>query len=131
MRKLIAIFCLTALLLAGCTSAESKDISCYEIAEAYEAKGYDVFHNHDAGFENNPCYVKAEDTETGDHIFFYYFDTPEAAEAKYGERQYNVLVWLFSVIYGDPTWVYTELYGNYEIEYTSKELYKPFNELIR
>ncbi len=130
MRKLIAILCLMALLVAGCASAEPKDISCYEIAEAYKAAGYGVFHNHDAGYENNPCCIKAYIPETEEAIFIDYYDTPEAAKEIYDQRQYNVVIWLFSVIYGDPMWVYTELYGNYEIEYTNKELYEPFEKLI-
>ena len=40
-------------------------------------------------------------------------------------------MWLFSAIYGDPTWLETECYRNIEIEYDDDDLYVPFEELIR
>ncbi len=131
MKKLASII-LTILLLSSLAScsAESKSITCDEIIAAYEKAGYEVFHNEDGDFDYD-CYIKVESADGEDDIFFHHFATAEEAEKRGDEREYNILIWLFSVIYGDPMWVHTEVYGNYEIEYTDKTLYQPFKELTK
>ncbi len=127
MKRIIACLLLVVLMLSGCNTVE-RDITCQEIIAAYEEAGYEVFHNEDEGFDYD-CYIKVEN-EDGDSIYFHRFATPAEAQSRAETRQYNVLIWLFSVIYGDPMWVHTTTYGCYEIEYTSEELYDPFEELI-
>ncbi len=130
MKKRMICICLClaiALSMFGC-NAEQREVTCEEVAAAYKEAGYGVFHNHDPELGNKVCYVDVNDDD-GEQIFFYFYETAEEAEAEH--REYHVLIWLFSVIYGDPTWVYTKTYRNIEIEYTDKALYKPFAELIK
>ena len=65
------------------------------------------------------------------YIFFYFFDTHEQANAYAKTREYNVLIWLFSAIYGDPSWLTTKVYNQIEIEYDQAYLYEPFEKLLQ
>ncbi len=126
------IFCLflclfLTLSMLGCTG-EQREVTCEEVEAAYEEAGYEIFHNHPCNLGNEICYIDIENA-ADEQIYFYFYETAEEAEADH--REYNVLIWLFSVIYGDPTWVYTEVYQNILIEYTDKALYEPFAKLIK
>ncbi len=124
---LLILLCL--LPLAAC-SAEPKEITCEDIIAAYEKEGYEVFHNEEEGFDYD-CYITVESKNGKDDIYIHRFSTAEEAAKRGEEREYHVLIWQFSVIYGDPMWVYTEVYDVYEIEYTDKALYKPFESLTK
>ena len=76
------------------------------------------------------CMVRIEE-EDGDSIEFHFHETNDDAQAEAKERQWNGVLWLFSAIYGDPTWLETECYRNIEIEYDDDDLYEPFRELIK
>ncbi len=128
MRKVLAII-LCMLLLSGCTP-EVRDLTCEEIIAAYKEAGYEVSHHHPAELGDIICYIAVEN-EDGDDIYFDRYATATEAQAVAESRQFHVLIWLFTVIYGDPTWVHTTSYGCYEIEYTDRELYDVFEELIR
>ncbi len=130
-KPIVAIFLCIGILLfvAGC-SGEQREVTCEDVVAAYKEAGYEVFHKHSPKFGNMVCYVKASN-DNGEEIFFEFYETSEEAEKIANERQYNVLIWLFSVIYGEPTWVHTTTYRNIEIEYTDKELYEPFANLIK
>lgn len=126
------MLCIISMLFVGCADQNKpiKKISCDEIADAYEAAGYEVFHNHQAGFESYDCYVRATDTQSGDYIYILNFDSAQAAKEYAESRKFNVLLWLFTVIYGDPSWLHTTTYDHYEIEYDNASLYDPFAKLI-
>ncbi len=128
-KRMLCIFlCIVfALPLFGC-KGEQREITCEEVVTAYKEAGYSVSHFHDQEGYDFTCDVSIENDD-GETIYFYFYETAEEAEANH--REYHVLIWLFSVIYGDPTWVYTETYRNIEIEYTDKALYEPFAELIK
>lgn len=130
--SIILLACVLFVSLASCKNGEIKDITPEEVALAYEEAGYDVWHSEedDDPIEGQIYTVRATH-ENGDYIFFHFFDSVENAEAYADTREYNVFVWLFSVIYGDSSWLNTETYGNIEIEYDNKDLYKPFKELIK
>ncbi len=133
--KRIVLFILAFLCLffAGCNTTRKTDktITCEDVIAVYKQAGYEVFHKDTATQDGEEvCYVKASDTATQDYIFFYFFETHEEAVAYSKDRQYNVLIWLFSVIYGDPSWLTTKVYNNIEIEYDNAALYKPFKELL-
>ncbi len=128
MGKIIICCLIISLLLCGC-SPVFREVTCEEIVAAYEEAGYEVSHHHPADLGEILCYIAVEN-ENGDDIYFDRYATAVEAQSVAETRQYNVLIWLFSVIYGDPTWVHTTTYGCYEIEYTSEELYEPFEELI-
>ncbi len=118
-------FCIL-LALPGCSGVQ-REVTCDEVVAAYQKAGYSVSHHHSPELGNMVCYVYIE--ENDETIYFHFYETAEEAEAE--QMEWNVLLWLFSGIYGDPTWVYTETYHNLEIEYTDKDMYKPFAELIK
>ncbi len=131
MKKLTAaVVCLCLLLsMTGCGSGQKKTITCAEVIAAYEEAGYQVSHwDYPEKEYGYLCEVDIEE-EDGDSIRFHFFETAEEAEAYAQERQWNALLWLFSVIYSDPTWLETETYQNIEIEYDDDDLYKPFKKL--
>ncbi len=132
MRKSIIaiILCVcTVLAVTGCAQAQ-RAVTCEEVVAAYKDAGYEVFHNHSPQFGDMLCYVTASG-DNGAAIYIEFYKTAEEAESRASQRQYNALIWLFSVIYGDPTWVHTTTYRNIELEYTDKALYEPFAKLIK
>ncbi len=127
-RSVCIILCICAVLsLGACAAKEQPEITCDEVAAAYEAAGYSVFHNHAPEIGNMVCYLEIHNDDDA-QILFHFYETAEEAEAE--QLDWNVLLWLYSVIYGDPTWVHTETYRNIEIEYTDKSLYTVFEKLI-
>ncbi len=128
MRCVVIVGCILCLLLCGCSSVE-REITCQEIIDAYEAAGYEVFHKEDSGYDYD-CYIYIEDPESGDCIYFHRFPTAVEAQSYAETRQYHVLIWVFSAIYGDPTWVHTTTYREFEIEYDNEDLYEPFAGLL-
>ncbi len=103
-------------------------VTCEEVAATYEDAGYNVFHNHAPELENKVCYIEVNNNDD-EQIIFYFYETAEEAEAD--QLDWNGLLWLFSVVYGDPTWVHTETYQNIAIEYTDQDLYTVFSNLIK
>lgn len=130
-KYLVILLCLSLLLsMAGCGGSQRK-VSCDDVIAAYEAAGYSVSHRDYAEEEYGyRCVVTIEESD-GDSIRFHFYKTAEAAEAYASQRQWNGLLWLFSVIYSDPTWLKTETYQNIEIEYDDADLYKPFKQLVK
>ena len=132
MKKFFAVLLSFALLFPVCGCSENqREITCEEVIAAYENAGYEVWHsdNHSSTL-NYVCCIQADDPETGEYISFHFFKTEEEAEAYADERQYHILIWMFSVIYGDPSWLTTKTYRNIEIEYDHSYLYKPFKGLL-
>ncbi len=137
MKRIISVLVIISAILISVSSCSGKKVNaptCEELIAAYEDAGYNVFHSDneykDDGNDYN-CYVKIWLEDEYDYVFYYFFDTSEAAEKMDSEREYNVLVYMFSVIYGDPSWLHTETYGSIEYEYENKDLLKPFNELVK
>ena len=132
MKRLLALFLCSIVLLSctACSGREIKDISCRDVIDAYHAAGYEVFHKETAT-EEWACYVRVNDKNSDDYIFFHFFDSAQSAEEYAESRQWNVLLWFFSLIYSDSHWLTTKTYGNIEYEYRDKDLIKPFEELIK
>lgn len=129
---IVIVLCLCLLLsMAGCRTASDRPVSCTDVIGAYEAAGYAVYHRDDPEKKDGYlCEVTIEESD-GDSIRFYFYETAEEAQASSQERQWNGLLWLFTVIYSDPTWLETETYQNIAIEYDDDDLYKPFRNLIQ
>lgn len=126
---LLCVFTVLLALLVGCdTSASDQTITCEDVIVAYEDAGYEVWHREYLEQERDyVCEITAENSD--DAIRFYFFDTTEKAEKHTQEHQWNVVLWAYSVVSGDPTWVHTETYHTIAVEYENKELYTPFKEL--
>lgn len=133
MKRITAMVLLAAMALtmfAGCQK-EKKEITCAQVIAAYEEAGYEVYHREYPEKEYGyVCMVRIEEGD-GDSIEFHFHETSEDAQAEAEERQWNSLLWIFSAIYGEPTWLETETYRNIEIEYDDDDLYTPFKELIQ
>ena len=124
--------CLLVLCLSGCGEKEHKQITCEDVAAAYEAAGYAVFHA-DAAAEDADwlCYLWAEDTDSDEAVYFYFFADPAAAQAYAESRQWNVVLWLYSLAMFNPIWVNAKTYENIAYEYSDSDLIKLFNVLIQ
>lgn len=134
MKRVLCLSLLVAMamsLFAGCAAKQSKEVTCQDVIGAYEEAGYEVWHRDYPEKEYGyACCIEIED-EDGDHISFYFFETVNEADAYAKERQWNWALWLYSAAMFQPTWLTTETYGNIEIEYDQKDLYKPFKALIK
>ncbi len=137
MRKIIACFLLISLLAGGlssCGGNEKAAPSCEEVVAAYEEAGYKTFHVENEYKDDeydDVCYVQVWLEDQYESAYFYFFDSEEAAVAMDEQREFHILIYLFTIIYGDPTWVWTKTYGNIEYEYEDPKDIKPFKELIR
>lgn len=136
MKKFIYLI-FTMLLLITFTSCSNdnivseKEITCEDIIKVYEEAGYEIFHKETTGQEYSwNCYVKCTVPDSDDYIFFYIFETNEEAEEYAEKRNGNVLLYFFSGLYGDASWLKTKSYNNIEIEYDENYLYKPFKSLM-
>ncbi len=132
MRKGIVCLLLISMHLSLCAcSGDVKTITCDEVVAAYEAAGYAPVHKHPSEGYDYDCYIRVEDMEKDEEIMLYFFSSAEAAESRAEERQFNVLLWLFTVIYGKPQWLHTTSYNNIEVEYVGSAIYEPFEKLTR
>ncbi len=136
MKKAISLLLLIFIIagLPACQRGSAPAPTCDAVIAAYEQVGYHIYHivNENQGeIYDESCYVKVWLDDEYDYVYFYFFENADAAEAYAEIRQYNVLIFLFSVIYGDPSWLHTKTYGNIEYEYENPKLMEPFNALIK
>ena len=129
---IIAIFLIIT--LSSCDNdniVSEKEITCEDIIKVYEKAGYEIFHKEttDQDYDWN-CYVKCTAPDSDDYIFFYIFDTNEEACNYADGRDWNILLYFFSELFGDSSWLKTKSYNNIAIEYDQNELYVPFDSLI-
>ncbi|MBO5778559.1 MAG: hypothetical protein J6R82_03225 [Clostridia bacterium] len=132
-RWITLLLCATLVLFyTSCGNKQEPLAPSYdEIVAAYEAEGYEVWCKEITDGSYGIVYqIQASDSD-GDYINFYFFDTVEDAKEYEETVQFNGLVWIFTVIYGDPTWGTVQRYGTVviEYEYQNRYLYKPFQEL--
>ena len=136
MKKYISILMLflSVISLASCDSqniTSDKEITCEDIIKVYEEAGYDIFHKETTDQDYDwECYVKCTAPDSDDYIFFYIFDTNEEASNYADGRDWNILLYFFSELFGDSSWLKTKSYNNIAIEYDQNELYVPFESLI-
>ncbi len=128
----LSIFILTTLASCDGDNTISEKVITYEdIIKVYEEAGYEIFYKEttDQDYDWN-CYVKCTAPDSDEYIFFYIFDTNEEAVNYADEREWNILLYFFSELFGDSSWLKTKSYNNIAIEYDQKELYKPFESLL-
>lgn len=129
---------LTAITLCGCMALTACDnpttnatYAMEEIVEAYADTSYEVqywdYTLEEYSYEYDYYVVISKDSE--EEAFFYIFDDSAQAEAYKKKQEWNVLLWLFSVIHEDPTWIRCERYGNVVVQYEDYETIKPFREI--
>lgn len=130
-RIFIAVLALI-LLFSGCSARYRTDVTREEIVAAYEAAGYSVWTDtYDEKLDYGEiAYIQANHPD-GDYIYFSIFETEEEAKAYKEEFYHPVMMGLFSVIYGDPSWVRWEVYGCIVVEYDEPSFLEPFKELLK
>ena len=128
MKRLLLLLMLAAVFLSGC-AAPPADITPEEIIAAYEDAGYIVASGTYEEVLNHGVtgYIRA-DNENGDYIYFTTFETEADAQA-YEDANHPGILWVFSVIFGDPSWRYCEAYGKIAVEYTEPKLFETFKDL--
>lgn len=132
MKRILCLLLLAAVVLScfgGCAAEPDREVRCAEVVAAYEEAGYSVWHRDYPEKEYGyACCIEIE-SDDGDRISFHFFETDQEAEAYAKERQWNWALWLYTAAMFQPTWLTTETYRNIEIEYDSKDLYAPFQQL--
>ena len=100
--------------------------------EAYQDAGYSVWYEwYDEPVETGSIgYVQANHPN-GDYIYFDFFANEEDAQACKDTYYHPGALWVFSVIYGDPSWLRCEIYGCIVVEYDDPEFMEPFRELLK
>lgn len=135
MKKGVSLLCAFAVILtvlSGCGATDSNvRITCADVITAYEDAGYEVWHRDYAESERDYLCEIAVQKNDGGSIHFHFYDSADEAKQEAEERQWNVLLWLYTLACFQPTWLHTGSYENIEIEYDDTELYKPFRELIQ
>ena len=131
MKKIILLIMLfvSIIVLTSCEN-KNKEITYNDVINVYLEAGYEVFHKEAYYEPGELCYVKCTAPDSEDYIYFCFFETKEEAEEYASERDWNVLLFLFSCAMFEPTWLKTKTYNNIEIEYHKNYLYKPFKSLI-
>lgn len=118
-----------ALSVSACAARQAKEITCQDVVDAYSRyEEYVVYHKHVSDEESRICYVQVNEAD-GDYVYFEFYDT--AQHAKENKGNYNAIVWLLGVLYGETRWLHTDTYQNIRYEYLDRDLIKPFRELIR
>ena len=137
MKRFLAILlAVCTLTFAGCNShtTSSVEITCADVITAYEEAGYSIFHcetQPDEKIDYN-CYLKITRSDLDGEMYVHFFDTHEDAVAYLDEAPYATIgIGLFSLIWGQPTWVRFKTYNQISLEYPKAEFYKPFRQLIR
>lgn len=129
-KMLFLTMLITLASLSSC--GNNKEITCEDVIKIYEEAGYSVFHSEQADQEvvDWNCYVVCTAHDSNDDIYFHFFETKEEAEEYSREGKWNILLYLYSIIAAEPTWVTTKTYNNIAIDYTDYYTYKPFKSLI-
>ncbi len=135
MKKLLSVFFAVLLLLGATACARpNRSVTCEEVIAAYEAAGYEVFHQADSEYifeEDCVCYVRADHPELEENIYFRFFIDSEAALRYAEEKNYYWAASIFSLFLWDPTWIRMEVNDNVVIDYSRSELYQPYKELLQ
>lgn len=132
MKRLSIILIALVLLLAGCAPQYRTDITREEIVAAYEDAGYSVSSRvYDEKLDHGEiAYIQA-DHPNGDYIYFSIFETEKEAQAYKAEYYHPVVMSLFSVIYGQPSWPRWGAYGCIVVEYDQPEYFGVFEDLLK
>lgn len=131
MKRLFAFVLAFSLLLVGCTR-RNYDVSREQIAAAYDAAGYAVSTGtYEEPLEHGEiAYLQANHPD-GDYIYFIFFESESDARAFKREYYHPVMMGLFSVIFGEPSWHRCEVYGSIVVEYDNSDFMQPFEKLIK
>ena len=137
MKRILAILlAVCALLFTGCNSHRTSavEITCTDVITAYENAGYHTFHKEEQSAEDvgYNCYIEITHPDLDGEMYIHFFDTHEDAVAYLDEAPYaSIGIGLFSLIWGQPTWVRFKTFNQVSLEYDNRNFYKPFQKLLR
>ena len=116
------------LFFVGCAPKSGKGITAEEIIKAYEDAGCEVsISDHTDDPEIGYYAIAAEKGE--EFIYIHIYDTKEQAEAETKERKWHIVLWIFSLPFGEYRWLKSKTYQNIHYEYFDREMAKPLKEL--
>ena len=129
--KIMSLLLIISLLLSACTGTTAA-VTEEEIVQSYEQAGYLVYSGkYDSALEHGITgYIKAERTD-GAYIYFTIFESETAAAAYKEQYCHSGILGLFSVIFGEPSWVRFQVYGNMLVQYENAEIYDIFENLLK
>lgn len=132
MKRLIIALLVLTVLLVSCAPRYRTDITREEIVAAYEEAGYSVWTDvYDEKLDYGEiAYVQANHPD-GDYIFFSIFETEEDAQNYKRQFHHPIMMGLFSVIFGDPSWQRWKVYGCIVVQYDEPAFFEPFEELLK
>ena len=124
--------------LSSCdTQKNVNDVSCEEIIAAYEAAGYTLgYHLHEDPVylqEGICCCLMFQDPKTHSNqndIYINRYNTVEDAAAAADKQRYNIVLWLFCLIYGEPRWLQSEQFGKLHCTTYEKDMILPLREAV-
>ena len=126
-----ALLSVATLGLSACSETQiGQPITCAEIEQTYIEAGYWVSHI-EPYVDANCCIIVSVQENSEDSLYFYFYDTAAQAQKKQEETEWNILIWLFSLVLGDGGYVTAKTYNNIEYDYSNEDLTKPFENLIR
>ena len=137
MKRFVALLLLivTVISLASCNSGK-REITCEDIINAYEAKGYYVVHtdHHKDDSYYCLCTISVREREMdydSDHIYFVVYRTAKEAKADAKVTKYNLAKWFFALAFGESRWLKSKHYENIAYSYYNAKLAKPFKKLTK
>ncbi len=137
LRRAIALILLLCLCLPffSCRSVSEEDLTPDQVMEAYEDSGYTtklLDHTDESGREewdfDYQFYVESED---GHQLNFYFYRDVSSAENARKRYSGNLLTFLFSCIYGSPTWPRARRWGKTVASYEDLEMIRPLDRYLR
>ena len=133
MRRLFSIFLLVFLLLSFCgCSTYRTDITMDEIIAVYEDAGYSVWSEvYDEKLDFGSIASIQANHPNGDYIYFDIFESQADAQACKEACYHPVAVGLFSILYGDPSWLRWDVYGCVLVQFDDPALFEPFKTLLK
>lgn len=123
---MLAVF---TLFFVGCAPKSGREITAEEIIKAYEDAGC-IVHQTDHTDDPEIGYYGIEATKGEEFIYIHIYETKEQAEAATKGFKWNIVLWIYSLPFGEYRWLKSKTYENIHYEYFSREMAKPLQELM-
>jgi hypothetical protein len=117
------------LFFVGCAPKSGREITPQDIITAYENAGCEVRVSDD---RDNPeiGYYAIQATKGKEFIYIYIYDSAEKAEAATKAQKWHIVLWIFTLPFGEYRWLKSKTYQNIHYEYFNREMAKPLKELM-
>lgn len=121
-----------SLLLCSCVSKPKYETMDYTfLVNAYKESDfeYKLFDYSSTEYDYSYKYyfiVSDEDNSA----YFYVFDNVESAKEYKKDNEWNLILWFYSFVSGDLTWINCDRYENIVVTYEKGSLIKPFKDSL-